>query len=188
MNHLKPFSFPTILATSAALLLVACSGEAQSDGSTQPSSTASSEGSTTATASTSAKGDCDLLDISALNAAVNNQLTFTKMSGYGERGAGCTVSIVQGEESQLILQVETAQGFAARKNAYESQGQKMVAISGIGREAWLFNDAQLIAVDDQGRAISLALQLIVFGGPLPIEKEEVAAAIETIGRDVMGKL
>lgn len=94
------------------------------------------------------------------------------------------MSVAQGEESQVILQVGDAADYAVRKDAYHSQGLKLVPVN-LGREAFVVNDAQLIAIDDQNRSISLGLSLVVFGGEPPLSSEEIAAGIERAGGEVL---
>ena len=167
----------TLATGLLALVLAACSGGADTQGDTAPSQSPSQ----------AAQGDCDLLDPDTLERAFGGKLTFTRMSGRGERGGGCTVSVAQGEESQIILQVGDAADYAARKDAYHSQGLKLVPVN-LGREAFVVNDAQLIAIDDQNRSISLGLSLVVFGGEPPLSSEEIAAGIERAGGEVLANM
>ncbi len=97
------------------------------------------------------------------------------------------MSVAQGEESQIILQVGDAADYAARKDAYHSQGLKLVPVN-LGREAFIVNDAQLIAIDDQNRSISLGLSLVVFDGKPPLSSEEIAAGIERAGGEVLANM
>lgn len=179
----------TTLATALlALGLSGCSG-----GNESQSATADSAGGPQGDAALSqsppqaAQGDCDLLDPDTLERAFGSKLTFTGMSGRGERGGGCTVSVAQGEESQIILQVGDAEDYAARKDAYGAQGLELTPVN-LGREAFIVNDAQLIGIDDENRSISLSLSLVVFDGEPPLSGEEVAAGIEQAGGEVLANM
>lgn len=179
----------TTLATALlALGLSGCSG-----GNESQSATADSAGGPQGDAALSqsppqaTQGDCDLLDPDRLERAFGGKLTFTGMSGRGERGGGCTVTVSQGEESQLVLQVGDADDYATRKDAYGSQDLKLVPVN-LGREAFIVNDAQLIAIDDQDRSISLGLSLVAFDEDPPLSSEEIAVGIEKTGGEVLANM
>lgn len=160
-----------------ALGLAACSGGDDTQGDTAPSQSTPQ----------AAQGDCDLLDPDALTRAFAGKLSFMGMSGRGERGGGCTVTVSQGEESQLVLQVGDADDYAIRKDAYGSQDLKLVPVN-LGREAFIVNDAQLIAIDDQDRSISLGLSLVAFDEDPPLSSEEIAVGIEKTGGEVLANM
>lgn len=130
---------------------------------------------------------CDLLDLEELASAFNHKLTFTRLKKVGGAGAGCSVSVAEVRQGNLILEVESEAAYAARKTAYLGQGQNAVPVS-VGKEAFLINGSQLIAIDDQDRAITLAVSLITIGADLPVSKEEIAAGIEKVGRDTLSNL
>lgn len=178
----------TLATGLLALGLAGCSG-----GNEPQSATADSAGGTqgdtapSQSAPQAAQGDCDLLAPDTLAQAFGGKLDFTGMSGRGERGGGCTVSVAQGEESQIIFQVGDVEDYAARKDAYGAQGLELAPVN-LGREAFIVNDAQLIAIDDENRSISLSLSLVVFDGEPPLSSEEVAAGIEQAGGEVLANM
>ena len=136
------------------------------------------------------RGDCDLFTQEELSEAFGGKLTFGKLVGYRGRGSSCTVS-VQGYEGEFILQAESREAFENRRETYfeyERQGSATMVPVDVGAEAYLFNNAQVIAIDSEGRAINTALQLFVFGEELPLSKEEVAAGVQTITRQALDRL
>ncbi len=133
------------------------------------------------------RGDCDLLTEAELDAAFGGKLSFGKFEGFRQRGSGCTVPTV-GIEGQFFLQAQTKDSFEAHRDTYQTyadQSSATMAPVNVGVEGYIVNDAQIIAIDDQGRAISVALQLFVFGGDLPITKQESAHGVEAIARQAL---
>lgn len=178
----------TLATGLLALVLAACSdGNSSQSALADSASGTQSDTEVSQTPPQAAQGDCDLLDLDALAQTFAGKLTFTGLSGRGARGGGCTVSVAQGEESQVILQVGDAADYAARKDAYHSQGLKLVPVN-LGREAFVVNDAQLIAIDNQNRSISLGLSLVVFSGEPPLSNEEAAAGIEKAGSEILANM
>lgn len=180
-------------ALGLALLLTACQEEEK-----QPTSPATAESrsqadpasASRAPAARSAMGDCDLFTKEELTAAFGSRLTFADPSGFRDRGNGCTVS-VRDYEGQFMLQAESREAYEARRDtylSYQDQGSATMVPVSIGAEAYLVNSAQIIAIDAQGRAITAALQLFVFGGELPLSKEEVAAGVEDLARKALDRL
>jgi hypothetical protein len=133
-------------------------------------------------------GDCDLLTTAEIEQAFDGKLQVKRISGNGERGRGCTVSIVQGEDSQLVFQVSSRQGFDALKQSYSAQSRISMEPIPVGAEAWLVNGAQVIAIDASERSINLGLMLIVFGEPLPLDKQTVASGVQTLAQTALGRL
>lgn len=179
--------FKTTLAVLMLSGLAACSGESSADRAPVATDAGAEASQKAKKSAKAAQGDCDLIDFDALGAIFNNKIRFTKMSGHGERGAGCTVSIAEGQESQLLLQVESAAAFEARKDAYKDVKQRPAVVAA-SKEAILVNDAQLLAIDNRDRAISLAVQMFAFGTELPISKEEVGTGLEKLGGDILRKM
>ncbi|MFN4183538.1 MAG: hypothetical protein ACK4M6_02045 [Hyphomonas sp.] len=136
------------------------------------------------------RGDCDLLTEAELDAAFGGKLSFGNFQGYRQRGSGCTVPTV-GVEGQFILQAQTKESFEAHRDTYQTYaGQSLATMTpvSVGVEGYLVNDAQIIAIDDQGRAISVALQVFVFGGDPPVTKQESAQGVEIIARQALERL
>lgn len=178
----------TLATVLLALGLAACSGRDESQSATADSAGGpQGDAALSKTPPQTEQGDCDLLDPDTLARAFGGKLTFTGMSGRGERGGGCTVSVAQGAESQIILQVGGADDYAARKDAYGAQGLELVPVA-MAREAFIVNDAQLIAIDDQDRSLSLGLSLVVFDEAPPLSSEEIAVGIEKAGGAVLANM
>lgn len=136
------------------------------------------------------RGDCDLFTQEELSEAFGEKLTFGKLVGYRGRGSSCTVS-VQGYEGEFILQAESREAFENRRETYfeyERQGSATMEPVDVGAEAYLLNNAQVIAIDAEGRAINTALQLFVFGEELPLSKEEFGAGVQAIARKALDRL
>lgn len=120
-----------------------------------------------------AQGDCDLFSADEVRKAFNGLLSVRRAGGRGERGGGCTFQIAEVNESELVLQAGGQADFDARKQAYSSQSALKKEPLELGREAWLFNGAQVIAVREDGASISLGLLLITFNQPVPVTDEQV---------------
>jgi hypothetical protein len=133
-------------------------------------------------------GDCDLLSEAEIAEAFGGALTVTRSSGHGERGAGCTVSIAEGEDGQLVFQAGNRAAFEARKQAYQSQSRIRAETLDVGEEAYLFNGAQVIAIDTRGQSISIGLTLFVVGGPMPIADQAVAAGLEDLAKRALDRI
>lgn len=186
----------SIAAACLAVTLPACTRiePAPDAGVAQPAETAAADAAGGVAASLDdkarAQGDCDLLTKAELDAAFGGKLAFGKLDGHNQRGSGCTIATV-GVEGQFILQAESREAFEARRDAYENyvrQSSATMEPVNVGVEGYIVNDAQIIAIDDQGRAISAALQLFVFGGDLPITPQESARGVEAIARQALERL
>jgi|GEM_PF-3339525 len=176
-----------------SLLLVGCGD----GGSTQESDTPAVQPSTAQQAAAQANdepkrewGDCDLFTKEELTEAFGGRLTFGNLSGFRGRGSSCTVS-VQGYEGEFILQAESREAFENRRETYKEyvrQGSATMEAATVGAEAYVINNAQVIAIDSEGRAINVALQLFVFGDDLPMSPEQVAVGVETIAQKALDRL
>lgn len=182
---------PVLLAPLALVALGACSGSDQgaigAAPSTAPEPAAAASRSDAPTAA-APRGDCDLLSVEEIQQAFGGTLSVSRVSGRGVRGSGCTVSIAQGEDSQLVLQAGDRAAFDARNEANGSQSRVRLEPVAIGAEAYRVNDVQVIAIDAQGRSISVGLALLVFGGELPIEPAGIATGVETLARTALERL
>lgn len=127
-------------------------------------------------------GDCGLLSVTEIEQAFGNRLRVKRVSGSGSRGSGCTVSIAEGADSQLVFQAGGQADYDARKEAYLSQSRVTREPVSIGTEGYLVNGAQVIAVDADGRSISVGLMLLVFDGTAPVTAAEVAAGVQSLAR------
>ena len=134
------------------------------------------------------RGDCDLLTVPEIEQAFGNKLRVTRVSGHGARGSSCTVSIAEGTETQLVFQAGGQADYDARKAAYLSQSRVTREPVPIGTEAYLINGGQVIAVDGEGRSISVGLMLLVFDGNPPVTATEVAAGVQTLTRLALQRL
>jgi hypothetical protein len=57
-----------------------------------------------------------------------------------------------------------------------------------GTETYLVNGGQVIAVDAEGRSISLGLMLLVFDGNAPVPAAEVASGVQSLARLALERL
>lgn len=180
----------TIRPILAALLLVtlgACSGadEPSSSVPATPATRAAPDGREAdrgPATKAEPRGDCDLLSVQEIEQAFGNRLRVKRVSGSGTRGSGCTVSIAEGADSQLVFQAGGRADYDARKEAYLSQSRITREPLSIGTEAYLVNGAQVIAVDADGRSISIGLMLLVFDGTAPVTAAEVAEGVQSLAR------
>lgn len=131
------------------------------------------------------QGDCDLLAGSEIAEAFAGKLTVKRASGHGARGSGCTYDLAEVSEAQLILQAGNRAAFDMRKENYA--GMPLQELD-LGEEAWLVNNAQVIAVSEDGDSISLGLQLITFGQPTPVDPAQAREALETLARTALERM
>lgn len=177
----------TGLAALALMTLGACSGAEDGTSSapaappSQPAA-ASLDTDRKNQASPDPRGDCDLLSVADIEQAFGDKLRVTRVSGRGARGNGCTVSIAEGADSQIVFQAGGQADYDARKETYLSQSQVTREPVPIGREAYLVNGSQVIAVDGEGRSISIGLMLLVFDGNAPATAAEVATGVQSLAR------
>ncbi len=178
-----------------ALVLTACSGSGvpadtpAADGTKSAAAAAATPSQSVTTDSAPApKGDCDLLSADEITAAFAGKLTVVRTSGRGERGSSCTYSIAEVPEGQLILQAGDEAAYLAQKQSYSSyRGVKMEPMA-FGKEAYLVNGAQAIALREDGKSISLALSLMAFNTPVPVTVEESGTGISLLAEKVLARL
>lgn len=191
----------TLLPAIALLLaLSACGGRSGGDASSAKANAgtpdkASATSFATATPRTqtgkdrSKLGDCDLLTADDIVEAFGGKLTIKRISGGNAgRSTGCVVDLAEGESGQIIMKVESRAVFELRRDSAKSQSGVRVVPVDLGVEGHLLNDAQVIAIDAQDRAISIGLQLIVFGQPTPITREESAEGVQLLVRRALERL
>lgn len=175
--------------------LAACSGGGA------PADTPAADGMTSATAAAptpdqppgsdsapTPNGDCDMLSGDEITAAFGGKLTVSRSSGRGERGSGCTYSIAEVAEGQLILQAGDEAAYLAKKQAYSNQSRVRLEPMALGKEAHLVNGAQAIALRDDGKSISLGLSLMAFDAPAPVTEEETRNGISLLAEKAMARL
>lgn len=134
------------------------------------------------------QGDCDLLTAGEISAAFGGKLTVRRTSGYGHRGGSCTYSLAEVPDSQIILQAGDAAAHEAKRETYAGyRGVKMLPIA-LGKEAFLVNGAQVIALRGDGQSLSLGLTLIVFDAPVPLSEEEIRAGVESLAGSALDRL
>jgi hypothetical protein len=134
------------------------------------------------------QGDCDLLTASEISAAFGGKLTVRRTSGRGSRGSSCTYTLAEVPDSQIILQAGDLAAHEAKREAYAGyRGVKMIELP-IGKEAFLVNGAQVIALRDDGQSISLGLTLIVFDAPMPLTEEEIHAGVASLAGSALARL
>lgn len=188
---MKTFTY-SLVALSLSILPAGCSDGNPNTDDTSPSIQMTSKQTSPQSSSEtkSEQGDCDLFTREELTAAFADKLEFGKLTGFRGRGSSCTVSI-EGYEGEFILQAESREAFETRRDTYidyEKQGSAKVMSVDVGSEAYLVNNAQVIAIDTQGRALNVALQLFVFDGELPITREESAEGVQAIARKALTRL
>ncbi|WP_295361927.1 hypothetical protein [Arenimonas sp.] len=134
------------------------------------------------------RGDCDLATPSEISAAFGGKLTVRRTSGSGGRGSSCTWSLAEVADSQIVLQAGDEAAYAARKQEYSRYRGVAMEPLPIGREAFLVNGTQVIALREDGQSISLGLMLIVYDSPLPLGEEEMRRGVETLAAAALARL
>lgn len=185
----------TMAMALCVFVLAACSGSGTpadtpaADGikSAAAATPASSQPPTTDSAPTP-QGDCDLLSADEITAAFGGKLTVIRTSGRGERGSSCTYSVAEVPDGQLILQAGDEAAYLAKKQSYSNYGGVKMEPMAFGKEAYLVNGAQAIALGAGGKSISLALSLMAFDTPVPVTDEETRTGISLLTEKVMGRL
>ena len=187
----------TAIAVAALLALAGCSDRSESAAGADtlpapatapsPAAQASRDRPTTKDAS-AAKGDCDLLTAAEISAAFDGKLTVRRAGGSGGRGGHCTWSLAEVAESELILQAGDEAAYESRKASYSSNRGIAMEPLAFGKEALLFNKAQVIALREDGQSISLGLQLIAFNAPVPVTEEETRSGLESLAATALERL
>ena len=136
----------------------------------------------------SARGDCDLISADELREAFAGRLSAHRAGGRGGRGSGCTYRLAEVDESELVLQAGDQAAFDARKQSYSSQSGVSMEPLEIGREAWLVNGAQVIAVREDGASISLGLLMITFNQPAPVGDDQAREGLVQLARLALERL
>ena len=178
------------LAAISLAALVGCSAPEDHEPASAPAAAAPQARSAAPKAQQPAReprGDCDLLSAEEIQLAFGGALNVQRVSGHGARGSGCTVSLVEGEDGQLVFQAGDREAFETRKQAYESQSQLSFEPVDVGVEGYLVNQAQVIAVDANGRSISIGLVLFVFGGEVPVDPPGVSKGLQTLARTALSR-
>ncbi|WP_374603893.1 hypothetical protein [Arenimonas sp.] len=180
------------LATVALALCTACSPssdqhDAPSAANEAAPAASQADGQASATAARTPKpqGDCDLLSAAEINGAFEGRLSVRRAGGHGARGSGCTYDLAEGDEAQLILQAGNRAAFDMRKENYADMPLEKLDL---GEEAWLVNNAQVIAVSADGDSISLGLQLFTFGKPTPVDPAQARAGLESLARTALERM
>lgn len=153
-----------------------------------PSAAAPLRDAPTQKAEAAPQGDCDLLTAAEISAAFGGKLSVRRAGGHGPRGGSCTWSLAEVAESELVLQAGDASAYAARKDAYTSQSGIAIEPLALGKEALLVNRAQVIALREDGRSISLGLMLIVFNTPMPASEDEIRSGLEMLAGIALERL
>ena len=134
------------------------------------------------------RGDCALLRVEDIHAAFGGKLRVTGIEGGRERGSGCEYNLAGFDQGQILLQTGDRASYDMRREAARDQRGVTIEPLALGLEAHIINDAQVIAVDAQGRSISLGLVLIAFESPLPVTRDESAVAMEALAAGVLERL
>jgi hypothetical protein len=180
----------TTLAAVSLAVLLGCSAPEDDEPAGAPAAAPPQERSASTKRQEAApgpRGDCDLLSVEDIQQAFGGALTVKRVSGHGLRGSSCTVSLVEGEDGQLVFQAGNREAFDARKQAYQSQSQLSFEPVDVGIEGYLVNQAQVIAVDANGRSISIGLVLFVFGGGMPIDPDGVSTGLQSLARTALSR-
>ena len=135
-----------------------------------------------------AQGDCDLFTAAELSQAFDGRLSVRRAGGRGGRGSGCTYSLAEVEESELVLQAGGLDQFNARKQSYSGQSGVSMEPLDIGREAWLVNKAQVIAVREDGGSVSLGLLMVTFNQTPPVNDEQAREGLVRLSRLALERL
>lgn len=183
--NLRPITTGLLLAT-----LAACSPASEAPPPATGADPAARAASAPPAAAPAAKaqGDCDLISNEELSQAFDGRLSVRRAGGRGERGSGCTYTLAEVDESELVLQAGGLDQFNARKQSYSSQSGVAMEPLDIGREAWLVNNAQVIAVREDGGSVSLGLLLITFGQTPPVDKAQAREGLEELARLALERL
>lgn len=173
--------------------LVACSQSPAPERGATPATGSAAESSDPAPArpgadETADRGDCDLLAASEIADAFAGGLSVERAGGRGARGSGCTYSLAEVDEAQLILQTGNRDAFDQRKEAYAAQSAVSMEALELGQEAWLVNGAQVIAVTDGGDSVSLGLLMVVFDQPAPVDAAQTREGLTTLARTTLDRL
>ena len=178
---------PVPLALAFTLALCGCSAaDTASESSRQavaaPTSPSESADDTSSKPSAEKTGACGLLDSDDIQQVFAGKLTVIRTSPHHGNDAACTWYLAEGREQEnfISLGIGDAESFDFLKSQFVTPGKIQTTPLTIGREAYLINGAEIIAIDQAGHSLRLAAQLIFFGEPSPISKEALAKGLEDL--------
>ena len=173
----------------AVVALAAC-GSGEQESITDPAQPASKD-STVATAgepptkteSSARKGHCALIEPSEIEAAFPMDLKLGKPRAVGRTDTpihACQVELGIGEVGQLSFGTTNEGTYNEYAKYLEQSSTPSRRIDGLGEEAFLLNNAQLLVRRTDGRFLNISVMLITMGGP-PLSQEDMAEAVVQLG-------
>lgn len=172
------------LALALALALSGCSAadNASAQAPAAPASQRVSTDDASSKAMAAKAGACGLLNSDDIQQAFAGKLTVLRTSPHHGNDAACSWYLVEGREQEnfISLGIGDTESFDFLKSQFVTPGKTPTKPIAIGREAYLVNGAEIIAIDQAGHSLRLAAQLIFFGEPSPISKEALAKGLEDL--------
>lgn len=181
-HHLK-----TILAAAAVMpLAISCSGDSQGD-------TIAAED-----AGAAASEECGgLLGRADVAEAFNGLLTVkdTTVAAMGDEVAGCMLFLDEGANNRINFNIGDAEDFASRKDSQMRQtgGTHEAFDAGAeafdaGAEAHVFNGINVIALNAEGKSLSLGLSSAAIKEENLLTHEQSTAGLKLLAQRIMSRL
>ncbi|MEE4175378.1 MAG: hypothetical protein V2I57_14090 [Xanthomonadales bacterium] len=181
-----PRPIPILSLVFAALALVACGGD-------EPSTTAEGvPGDTVAAKSPAAadrgksaapEGHCALISTEEIEAAFPMALKLGKPRVIGRVDNpthACEVQLGIGEVGQLTFGTTTEGLYNEYAKYLQQSSTTSRQVEGLGEDAFLLNNAQLLVRRADGQFLNVAVNLLVFG-ELPLTQEQMGDAVIELG-------
>jgi hypothetical protein len=179
---------PTFSVLILALGLAACGGDEPASDESAGQSVAASSPAAKSTArvsqADSPQGHCALIQPAEIEALFPMALKLgaPKVVGRADNPLhGCEVQLGIGEVGQLTFGTTSEGTYNEYARYLEQSSTPSRMIEGLGEEAFLLNNAQLLVRRADGQFLNISVMLITMGGP-PLSQEEMAESVVGLGR------
>ena len=174
-HHLK-----TIFAAAAIMpLVISCSGDSQGD-------TIAAED-----AGAAASEECGgLLGRADIAEAFGGLLTVkdTTVAAMGDEVAGCMLFLDEGANNRINFNIGDAEDFASRKDSQMRQTGGTHEAFDAGTEAHAFNGINVIALNADGKSLSLGLSSAAIEEENLLTQEQSTTGLKLLAQRIMSRL
>ena len=176
----------------AGLALAACGGDDSSSASDVPTanSATTSQSSSSVSRAAEPEGHCALISPAEIEALIPIELNLgePKVVGKPENPFhACEVQLGIGEVGQLTFGTTTEAVYNEYAKYLDRSSASARRIEGLGEEAFLLNEAQLLVRRGDGQYLNVALMLITMT-ELPLTQEQLSEAVIEIGTRMAERL
>jgi hypothetical protein len=129
---------------------------------------------------------CSFITPKDVAAALGEKLTLGPPKSLKD---GCEYPVQFGVDGNNLTYRKLSRGNYDVQKGYESQSSvKFEYLEGVGREAYILNNAQVSVLLNDNDAILVAAMVIAFGEELPINEEELKTGLIIVAKKVAAKL